>query len=158
MERMMKWTPLQLGLAAGAALALGGCHCGHPGKTNTAYGEIGVIYSDASGQLHTDTNATYDFGAVFMGQTGKSTMAIKNLGAGALTLTILSKTSGDATTIAGTGDSNPVFTAAFNAGQTLAAGEEAQFPITFNALQDSSSNVVDHQVQLLLTTDGASPG
>lgn len=134
--------------------ALSGCRCDSP-KTDKRWGEIGVVYEE-EGVSKTGTDAVYDFGAVFMGQRQTLKLVVKNLGSGELTLSALEKDSGDAVSIGGSGEPDPVFEVQFEQ-KALAPSDDAQYEMTFLAPQ-SSEKVVDHQVKLLLRASNAKPG
>ena len=89
----MQSAPLKIAaLALFGAMVVSGCRCGET-TTTRRVGEIGVVHKVGE-ETQTSRDAVYDFGSVFMGQTQTTQLIIRNVGAGALTLSGLEKTEG----------------------------------------------------------------
>lgn len=135
------------------ALVASGCRCGEV-QTTRNYGEIGIVY-EAEGATRTDREAIYDFGSVFMGQSVTKKMVIKNLGAGALTLTSIEYVEGDQVKIAEVGEGP--WEVKFEAGQTLSASEFTEVDVVFTPPSKDAIEV-PHTVKLLLRAENAVEG
>ncbi|MDP1829440.1 MAG: choice-of-anchor D domain-containing protein [Archangium sp.] len=125
-------------------------------------GELAIEWVDANGGTHVDRHASRDFGATLDGVSVASTVRVKNLGTGPLTLASVERLSGDA-----------VFRLSFAAGLQVPAGESADLSAFFEPtlagvplkawraqLRVSASGTADGTATALLdlsgaTTDGA---
>ncbi len=152
----MQSTPLKIAaLALFGAMVVSGCRCGETTITKK-YGEIGVVVQVGE-TTQTSRDAVYDFGAVFMGQPKTQTVTIRNLGAGALTLSTLEKTEGVEVVIGETATGeNPIFNIPFVKDTELGASEVATIEVTYNAPMLEQSQI-DHEVKLLLRAGNTSP-
>ncbi|MEN9796470.1 MAG: hypothetical protein RL653_166, partial [Pseudomonadota bacterium] len=69
------------------ALAVGGCRCGAP-QTSNVYAELELLFPGEDGVERASREAaTYDFGAVAMGETATLPVRVRNVGNAELTLT-----------------------------------------------------------------------
>src|SRR5690349_16580317 len=85
---------VRVGLAAlTLVLSVSGCDC-RGGTVDRAFGDLGVIWRDASGERVISRDAIYDFGNALVGERKPLTMTVQNNGTGKLTVTTLEQTEG----------------------------------------------------------------
>jgi hypothetical protein len=89
-------------VAAMFVISVSGCNCNRNNTLANNYGEIGVVWRDATNTRIVDRAATYDFGTALTGDRKQLSLTVTNVGSGKLTLSKLELTSGDPTAIMGT--------------------------------------------------------
>ncbi len=138
-----------------AVAVISGCECGT--RTRKQYGDIGVVVL-VDGVEVIDRDGTYDFGPVFMGQTGTLKMQIRNRGAGSLGLDRIEKSEGTPSVSVGLTDPNDsTFHIAFET-KDIGISETAEFEMAFHAPIDDTQKVVNHEVTLVLRGLNTEPG
>jgi len=131
----------------------GGCDCRGKGGVGANLAELGVVWHDGATEV-VNRDATYDFGAAFVGERITKQLVVRNLAAGTLTLTDLSQGDGDAVSIGANTKDNSYFEVDFNPPYDVAATSEVQIQMAFTPRVGKKHPIA----RLLLTTEGTAPG
>ncbi len=134
------------------ALSVSGCKCTDAPVTRT-YGDILVIWRDATGERISNRDATYNFDLGLMGTRTEKTMTLRNAGSGVLTLAKLERTDGDDVVVGSPGQVVPTTNSSFEVEfetLTILPSEQREFNIAFTPKGLKG----DYLTKLLLTTEG----
>lgn len=146
-----------------AAVVASGCHCGGT-VTTKSLGALAVLYpdpADATTEISSDATentATYDFSAVFQGQTATMPVKAINNGKGSLNLSDIEIIEGaDIVSIGDVKAPTPIFDVAFVKDSSVEAGGEQDIQVTF-APPTIADLQKDYSVVLKLKATNAEDG
>ncbi|MBL8953307.1 MAG: choice-of-anchor D domain-containing protein [Myxococcaceae bacterium] len=136
------------------ALIAGGCDCRKNGGPGTTFAELGVVWRDGNGNEVVDRDATYDFGAAFVGERVTKQLIVRNVGGAPLTLAALTHGDGVTVSIGADKKENSYFEVDFTPPVDVAATGEVTFQMAFTP----RTGVKNPVARLLLRAEGTAPG
>lgn len=134
-----------------AAVSGAGCNCKGQ-SVGTSYGDLGVVWKDATGVELVNRDAVYDFGTAFAGEKVPKKLVIRNSGKGPLTLVSLEKVDGASVSIGADVKTDAAFDVRFEPEAEVASTAELEIDMFFTPRGGK-----DYFVKLTLTTGGTKP-
>ncbi len=139
-------------VAAALVVSVSGCNCNRGNGLTNNYGEIGVVWRDATNTRIVNRDATYDFGSALTGDRKQLSLTVTNTGAGKLTLSKLELTSGDPVAVIGT--DVPMATTAFEVNFTAPVEIDPAGQADFDMFFTPKTLKGDYNSKLTLTAEG----
>ena len=142
-----------LSILSVVALISSGCDCRGKGGVGSNYAELGVVWQDTDGTERVNRDATYDFGAAFVGERVTKQLLVRNWGRSQLKLVLLEQTEGATVSIGDELKPQSYFEVKFTPVITVDATQEIAIDMAFTPRVG-----VQHPVaKLLLTAEGTRP-
>lgn len=139
-----------------AAVSLTACGLERLGPS---FGELGILFETADGQVRIGREGVIDFGPVFTGEIGRATLSVTNLGSGSLTLQDLTSVAGAGSSVGDESDPAKPFHVEFEPGRVLLASEQVDVALSFIPGEPTAPEATteDFSSELRLTTSGTRP-
>lgn len=135
------------------ALISTGCDCRGKGGIGTNFAELGVVWKDVDGTERVNRDATYDFGAAFVGERVTKQLLVRNWGGSPLKLVLLEQTEGATVSIGDENKPGAYFEVKFTPVINVDATQEVAVEMAFTPRIG-----IQHPVaKLLLTAEGTRP-
>lgn len=135
------------------ALITSGCDCRGKSGIDTNFAELGVVWKDTDGSERVTRDATYDFGAAFVGERVTKQMLVRNWGGSQLKLVLLEQTEGATVSIGDENKPGAYFEVKFTPVINVDATQEIAVEMAFTP----RIGILHPVAKLLLTAEGTRP-